>query len=75
MCLAVPGKIIRIDRSLPELTMAQVDFGGIIKRICVEWVTVETGDYILAHAGMAITRLDTQEAEETLKDLQKLSRL
>lgn len=75
MCLAVPGKIICIDRSLPELTMAQVDFGGIIKNICVEWVTVETGDYILAHAGLAITRLDTHEAEETLKDLQKLSRL
>lgn len=26
MCLAVPGKIISIDRSIPEMTMAKVDF-------------------------------------------------
>ena len=35
MCLAVPGKIISIDRSIPEMTMAKVDFGGILKNICI----------------------------------------
>ena len=53
MCLAVPGKIISIDRSIPEMTMAKVDFGGILKNICIEWVDVIQGDYILAHAGLA----------------------
>ena len=33
MCLAVPGKIISIDRSIPEMTMAKVDFGGIISSL------------------------------------------
>lgn len=75
MCLAIPGKIISIDRTEPELTMARVDFGGIIKNICIQWVDVEEGDYVLAHAGMAISVVDATEAEETLEDLQKLERI
>ena len=65
MCLAVPGKIISIDRSIPEMTMAKVDFGGILKNICIEWVDVKQGDYILAHAGIAISVVDEKEAERT----------
>lgn len=75
MCLAVPGKIICIDRSLPELAKAKVDFGGVVKEICIEWVEVEEGDYILAHAGLAISRIDRHEAEEVLEDIRKLSRI
>lgn len=36
MCLAIPGKIVSIDRTEPELTMARVDFSGIIKNICID---------------------------------------
>ena len=75
MCLAIPGKIISIDRSEPELAMARVDFSGILKNICIQWVDVTEGDYILAHAGMAISVVNTREAEETLEDLKKLQRL
>lgn len=75
MCLAIPGKIISIDRSEPELAMARVDFSGILKNICIQWVDVTEGDYILAHAGMAISVVNAQEAEETLEDLKKLQRL
>lgn len=75
MCLAIPGKIVSIDRSEPDLTMAKVDFSGIVKNICIQWVDVAVGDYILAHAGMAISVVNTQEAEETLEDLKKLQRL
>ena len=75
MCLAIPGKIVNIYRSEPELTMAKVDFSGIMKDICIQWVDVSEGDYILAHAGMAISVVDAREAEETLEDLKKLERL
>ena len=34
MCLAVPGKVISIDESNPELRMAKVNFGGVNKNIC-----------------------------------------
>lgn len=74
MCLAVPGKIIYIDRSVPHLAIAKVDFGGITKDICVQWVDVNEGDYILAHAGMAISVVNAEEAEATLKDLEELTR-
>lgn len=74
MCLAVPGKIINIDRSTPELAMANVDFGGIIKDICVQWVDVSEGDYILAHAGLAIATVDAVEAEQTLQDFDTIAR-
>ena len=38
MCLAIPGKIISVE--VPEdggLKTAVVDFGGILKNICIEW--------------------------------------
>lgn len=75
MCLAVPGKIVSIDRSVPDLAMAKVDFSGITKDICIQWVDATEGDYILAHAGMAISVVNAREAEETLKDLKKLERI
>ncbi len=75
MCLAVPGKIVSIDRSMPDLAMAKVDFSGITKDICIQWVDATEGDYILAHAGMAISVVNAREAEETLKDLKKLERI
>ena len=75
MCLAVPGKIVSIDRSVPDQAMAKVDFSGITKDICIQWVDATEGDYILAHAGMAISVVNAREAEETLEDLNKLERI
>jgi hydrogenase expression/formation protein HypC len=73
MCLAVPGKVISIDKSNPDLNMAKVDFSGIIKDICVQWLPeVREGDYILAHVGMALNILDEKEAYETLSLLREL---
>lgn len=73
MCLAIPGKIVSIDDS-PTLRMATVDFGGVYKEICIQYTDASTGDYILAHAGMAIARLDREEAEATLADFETLTR-
>lgn len=73
MCLAIPGKILSIDESAPEFKMARVDFGGIKKDICIQWVDASEGDYILAHAGMAISTIDTQAAEQTLADFDAIA--
>jgi hydrogenase expression/formation protein HypC len=73
MCLAIPGKVISIDKSNPDLAMAKVDFSGITKDICVQWLPeVREGDYILAHVGMALNILDEKEAAETLKLINEL---
>ncbi|MDD4515481.1 HypC/HybG/HupF family hydrogenase formation chaperone [Massilibacteroides sp.] len=73
MCLAIPGKIISIDNSVPDLKMAKVDFGGMMKNVCIQWIDANIGDYILAHAGMAISTVNEEYAKETLMDFEKLA--
>lgn len=73
MCLAVPGKIVRwIDRD-PTFARAEVEFGG-VRRICHMACVPDApeGDYVLVHAGVAITRLDAAEALRALEDLARL---
>lgn len=73
MCLAVPGKIISIS-SEEGLKMAKVSFNGVIKDISVEWVQeARVGDYIIAHAGSALTILNIKEAEETIELFRQIS--
>jgi hydrogenase expression/formation protein HypC len=73
MCLAVPGKIISIDESNVELKMAKVNFGGVMKDICVQWLPeVQIGDYVLAHVGFALNKIDQKDAEETIEILKQM---
>ena len=67
MCLAIPGKVLQIDSSV-QPKMGKVSFGGIQKNVCLEWMPeVKVGDYVIVHVGFAISKLDEQEALETLK--------
>ncbi|HUL44757.1 MAG TPA: HypC/HybG/HupF family hydrogenase formation chaperone [Bacteroidota bacterium] len=67
MCLAVPGKVVEIDRSISPV-MGKVDFGGVRKDVCLDWVPdVHLGDYVIVHVGFAISTLDENEAKETLR--------
>lgn len=67
MCLAIPGKVLEIDRTV-EPTMGKVSFGGIQKRVCLEWVPdVKVGEYVVVHVGFAISAMDEEEALKTLK--------
>jgi hydrogenase expression/formation protein HypC len=65
VCLAIPGKIISIDKNKEH---ASIDYGDGTKRVAnVSLVEVKIGDYVLVHAGFAIQVLDEKEAKETLK--------
>lgn len=76
MCLAVPGKIVSIDTSNPDLRMAKVSFGGVLKDICIQWLPeAEIDDYVIAHAGMALNKLDEEEARLTLETFDEMERL
>lgn len=67
MCLGIPGKIIQIYQK-DSLRMAKIDFGGIVKEICLEYMPeAKLGDYALIHVGFAISLMDEEEAQETLK--------
>ena len=73
MCLAVPGKIVSIDESNPELKMAKVNFGGVSKDVCIQWLDdVNIGDYVLVHVGFALNKVDEKDAEETLRILREM---
>jgi hydrogenase expression/formation protein HypC len=53
--------------------MGKVNFGGIVKEVCLEYVPeAVVGDYAIVHVGFAITRLDEQSALETLQTFRDL---
>lgn len=63
MCLAVPVKIVEI-----EGTRATVDFAGNRRSASLMLVPeARVGDYVLLHAGFAITVLEEAEARESLR--------
>ncbi len=64
MCLAIPGKIIEIDKNKEH---AIVDYGdGTKRKVNVTLVDVKIGNYVLVHAGFAIEVLNEKDALETL---------
>jgi hydrogenase expression/formation protein HypC len=72
MCLAIPGEVLGVERK-DGLLEADVQFGGVRRRICVECTPeVRPGDYVLAHAGFAIQTIDEDEARRTLEELRRL---
>ena len=75
MCLAIPGKVSSLftDGGVP---MGKVDFGGVIKEICLVYVPeIEVGDYALVHAGFAITRINESAAEDTLRTIEEMIKM
>ena len=66
MCLGIPGRLLDVhdDRGTP---MATVDFGGVTKLVCLAYAPdAVVGDYVIVHAGFAITKLDEASALESL---------
>jgi hydrogenase expression/formation protein HypC len=73
MCLAVPGKIVSVDESNPEMKMAKVNFSGVTREVCIQWLNdVKVGDYVLVHVGFALNKIDEKDAEETLKIIREM---
>ncbi len=73
MCLGIPGKITEIYEK-DSLKMAKIDFGGIIKEACLAYTPeAKVGNYALIHVGFAISLMDEEEAQETLKLIKEVS--
>lgn len=71
MCLGVPGKIVE-TYEVAGLRMGRVDFGGVVKEACLEYVPeARVGEYTVIHVGFAIGRLDEAEALRTLRFLEE----
>jgi len=66
MCLAIPGKLIEITDD-DGLAMGRIDYSGTIQTACLAYVPeVRLGQYVLVHAGFAITIVNEDEARRTL---------
>ena len=76
MCLAVPGKVISIEKSNVGMNMGKVNFGGIMKQVCLAYVPeVKVGDYVLVHVGFAISKVDEEEAAKVFEYLREMGEL
>ncbi len=73
MCLAIPGQLIDIETTATG-TFGSVSFDGLKKRCDLSLVPdVQPGDYLIVHAGFALTRLDEDEAHATLAVMAELA--
>lgn len=72
MCLGVPGKIVEIEEK-NGLKMARVDFGGVFREACLDYVPeAQVGDYCLIHVGFALNTISEEEAIETMELLKQI---
>ena len=68
MCLAVPSKIVEIKDQT-----ATIDVGGVRREASLMLLDdVNLGDYVIVHAGFAISKVDEAVAEETLQDMRNM---
>lgn len=76
MCLAVPGRVARWINRDETFAQAEVEFDG-VHRVCHMACVrdADEGDYVIVHAGVAISRVDEDEARQTLADLARLGEL
>lgn len=72
MCLGVPGKIVGVYEK-DGLQMAKVDFGGVFREACLNYVPeAQVGEYCIIHVGFAISLLSESDAMETLELLRQI---
>jgi hydrogenase expression/formation protein HypC len=69
MCLGVPMQVLEIH---DDMVLAETD--GVQREASLMMLgePVNVGDYVIVHAGFAISRIDPAEAEETLRIMREL---
>jgi len=76
MCLAIPGKITSISGEDELMRIGKIDYGGIQKEASLACVPeAKVGDYVIVHAGFAISRVDEEEAGKVFEYLRQMEEL
>lgn len=72
--MAVPGQIVSMSGDDPWTRTAKVSFGGVIKEVNLAYVPdVKVDDYVIVHAGFALSQIDETEALTMFEELRKLA--
>ena len=67
MCLGIPGRVAEVWDAESGARMARVEFPDGDKNLCLAYLPdLQIGDYTIAHAGFALTRIDEDSAKVTL---------
>ena len=70
MCLGIPVQVVEID----DGQTGKVDYLGTRIKANFDLITdVKVGDWVIIHAGYAISKLDEADAQETLDLLRGIS--
>ena len=73
MCLGIPGRIVEFVDEANDI--AKVEISGVKRNVSVALVRpdgIAAGDWVLVHVGFAMSKIDEDEARETLKMLYAL---
>jgi hydrogenase expression/formation protein HypC len=67
MCLAIPGRVLSVTSADLLWREGRVDFSGVVKEVNLACVPeAGPGNYVLVHAGMAISVVNEEEAQSVL---------
>ncbi len=76
MCLGVPGKLVEWLDHDPLFGLANVEFDGVAKACHMACVPhAKVGEYVIVHAGVAISLVEDSEAMRIFEELQRLDLL
>jgi len=76
MCLAIPGQIVTVTDEVNRL--AQVEVAGVRRNVNIGLLDdddgggARPGDWVLIHVGFAMSKIDEQEALDTLRLLEDM---
>ena len=75
MCLAIPGQITSIsDDTDPLARKGQINFSGVRKEVSLAYVPeAKNDDYVIVHAGFALSVLNEADALASLQAFNDLS--
>jgi hydrogenase expression/formation protein HypC len=76
MCLAIPGKLETITGDDPITRLGRVNFGGVVKEISLAYLPeARAGEYVIVHAGFALSKVDEDEAAKIFEYLRQMDEL
>jgi hydrogenase expression/formation protein HypC len=73
MCLGIPGEVLSIEEETQGLRLGRARFGGVVREVSLDLVPeAQVGDYVVVHAGFAISVIDAEEAQAVFRLLQEM---